>query len=93
MMEIVPPFDWTRVFIQPWTSDFETSFWIVAAGFLATAACGLVGNFLLLRRMALMGDAISHSVRSRLGAVTRNANWRVELWIDGGFVCGDRLGI
>jgi manganese/zinc/iron transport system permease protein len=62
MMELVPPFDWTRVFIQPWTSDFETSFWIVAAGFLATAACGLVGNFLLLRRMALMGDAISHSV-------------------------------
>ncbi len=62
MMELVPPFDWTRVFVQPWTSDFETSFWIVAAGFLATAACGLVGNFLLLRRMALMGDAISHSV-------------------------------
>ena len=31
-------------------------------GFLVTAACGLVGNFLLLRRMALVGDAISHSI-------------------------------
>lgn len=62
MKEFVPPFDGNRVFVEPWTLDFETAFWIVAAGFLATAACGLVGNFLLLRRMALIGDAISHSV-------------------------------
>jgi manganese/zinc/iron transport system permease protein len=60
--ELVPPFDWERIFVLPWTSDFETSFWIVLTGFLAAAACGLVGNFLLLRRMALVGDAISHSV-------------------------------
>jgi len=25
-------------------------------------ACGLIGNYLILRRMALMGDAISHSI-------------------------------
>lgn len=31
-------------------------------GFFVTAACGLVGNYLLLRRMALVGDAISHSI-------------------------------
>jgi len=31
-------------------------------GFLVAAACGLVGNYLILRRMALVGDAISHSV-------------------------------
>lgn len=31
-------------------------------GFLVGAACGLVGNYLILRRLALMGDAISHSV-------------------------------
>jgi manganese/zinc/iron transport system permease protein len=31
-------------------------------GFFVTAACGLVGNYLMLRRMALMGDAVSHSV-------------------------------
>lgn len=29
---------------------------------LAAASCGLLGNFLVLRRMSLMGDAISHAV-------------------------------
>jgi manganese/zinc/iron transport system permease protein len=31
-------------------------------GFLVTTACGWIGNYLILRRMALVGDAISHSV-------------------------------
>lgn len=31
-------------------------------GFLVATACGLIGNYLILRRMALVGDAISHSV-------------------------------
>ncbi|HAA87039.1 MAG: ABC transporter [Verrucomicrobiales bacterium] len=30
--------------------------------FLVTATCGLVGNYLVLRRISLVGDAISHSV-------------------------------
>lgn len=36
--------------------------WIVLVGVLAAAACALPGNFLVLQRMSLMGDAISHSV-------------------------------
>jgi manganese/zinc/iron transport system permease protein len=32
------------------------------AGALAALTCGLLGNFLVLRRLSLMGDAISHSV-------------------------------
>ena len=32
------------------------------AGVLASCACALLGSFLLLRRISLMGDAISHSV-------------------------------
>lgn len=32
------------------------------AGLLAAVACGLLGNFLVLRRLSLMGDAISHAV-------------------------------
>ncbi len=32
------------------------------AGVLAAVACGVLGNFLVLRRLSLMGDAISHSV-------------------------------
>ena len=32
------------------------------AAVLAAVGCGLLGNFLVLRRLSLMGDAISHSV-------------------------------
>lgn len=31
-------------------------------GTLAMVACGLLGNFLVLRRMSLLGDAVSHAV-------------------------------
>ena len=34
----------------------------LTAGTLAAVTCGLLGNFLVLRRQSLMGDAISHSV-------------------------------
>ncbi|MEM1097545.1 MAG: metal ABC transporter permease [Planctomycetota bacterium] len=34
----------------------------LAAAVLAVVTCGLLGNFLLLRRQSLMGDAISHAV-------------------------------
>jgi manganese/zinc/iron transport system permease protein len=60
--ELIPTFDWSRVFIEPWRDEGMFNFWVVLMGFLVTAGCGLVGNYLLLRRMALIGDAISHSV-------------------------------
>lgn len=62
MNELIPGFDWQRVVVAPWTTEFSTFGWIMLMGFLVTAACGLVGNYLLLRRLALMGDAVSHSV-------------------------------
>jgi len=36
--------------------------WIILTGALAAASCALVGCFLVLRRMAMVGDAISHAV-------------------------------
>lgn len=36
--------------------------WIVLAGVLSACSCALLGNYLVLRRMSLMGDAISHAV-------------------------------
>ncbi|TVP80056.1 MAG: metal ABC transporter permease, partial [Puniceicoccaceae bacterium] len=36
--------------------------WIVIVGALAAIACALLGNFLVLRKMSMMGDAISHAV-------------------------------
>lgn len=59
---MIPPFDAHAVFVQPWTDWFDTTVWIVVMGFLVTAACGLVGNYLVLRRLSLLGDAISHSL-------------------------------
>ena len=42
-----------------WTS-FDT--WIVVVGSLCAVACALPGCFLVLRKMSMMGDAISHAV-------------------------------
>ncbi len=36
--------------------------WIMLIGSLVAAACSLVGCFLVLRRLAMLGDAISHAV-------------------------------
>ncbi|HAA12986.1 MAG TPA: iron ABC transporter [Cytophagales bacterium] len=38
------------------------AFWIILTGTLVATSCGLLGNYLILRRMAMMGDAISHAV-------------------------------
>jgi len=59
---LIPPFDATHVLVDPWTVGLPVFGWIALMGFLVTALCGLVGNYLILRRMALMGDAVSHSV-------------------------------
>lgn len=36
--------------------------WIVVVGALSAMACALLGSFLVLRKMSMMGDAISHAV-------------------------------
>lgn len=36
--------------------------WIVTAGILCAVASSLLGNFLVLRRMSMLGDAITHAV-------------------------------
>ena len=40
----------------------SVDWWIIAIGALCAAACALPGSILVLRRMSLMGDAISHTV-------------------------------
>lgn len=42
-----------------WTA---VDFWIVLGGALAGLACALPGTLLVLRKMSMMGDAISHAV-------------------------------
>ncbi|CAN8140008.1 Manganese transport system membrane protein MntD [uncultured Thiomicrorhabdus sp.] len=43
-------------------ADWLLDIWILATASLVAASCAMVGVFLILRRQALMGDAISHSV-------------------------------
>jgi manganese/zinc/iron transport system permease protein len=40
----------------------EIDNWIVITGIFAAVSCALVGNFMVLRRLSMMGDAISHAV-------------------------------
>jgi manganese/zinc/iron transport system permease protein len=79
MSEIVPAFDFHRVFVEPWTLGAASYVWIAAMGFLVATACGLVGNYLILRRMALVGDAISHSVLPGLAIAFLLSNSRGSL--------------
>ena len=42
--------------------------WTLCIAALCAASCGMIGTFLVIRRMSLLGDAISHSVLPGLGA-------------------------
>jgi len=59
---MIPPFEFETTFLAPWQEDWSGSLLIVLMGFFTACACGWVGVWLLLRRMALMGDAVSHSL-------------------------------
>lgn len=69
MADLIPTFNFADVVLAPWAGPFSTeqpaspiALWQALMGFFVAGACGLVGNYLMLRRMALVGDAISHSV-------------------------------
>jgi len=38
------------------------NFWIIITGTIVAVSCALLGSFLVLRNMAMVGDAISHAV-------------------------------
>lgn len=38
------------------------AFWIILCGSLIAVSCALLGSYLVLRKMAMVGDAISHAV-------------------------------
>src|SRR6188508_1728168 len=46
-------------FTDLWNPD---GLWIIATAAATNAACALVGCYLVLRRMSMMGDALSHAV-------------------------------
>ena len=42
--------------------EISGTFWIIFTAILVASSCSLLGTFLVLRRMALLGDALSHAV-------------------------------
>ncbi len=56
---------------------------MVVTGALAGVACALVGTFLLLRQMSMMGDAISHAVLPGLaiGFLVSGTRGGVAMWV------------
>lgn len=57
------------------------TFWIILTGVLVASACGLVGCFLVLRKMAMIGDAISHSVLPGIAIAFLLSGSRSSLWM------------
>ena len=60
----IPDFDPVDTFVTPWSThaDIAWNGQIVAMGILVSLACGVVGSFIVVRKLALMGDAISHGI-------------------------------
>jgi manganese/zinc/iron transport system permease protein len=52
--------------MQNWA--WEIDGWMMVTGALCAASAALLGNFIVLRRMSLIGDAISHAVLPGLAA-------------------------
>ncbi|MEQ9412080.1 MAG: metal ABC transporter permease [Fuerstiella sp.] len=50
-------------------TDVQNAFWTIIVGAVCATCCSLVGCFLLLRRMSLLGDALSHSVLAGIAGI------------------------
>lgn len=89
MSDLIPTFDFQRIVLDPWTVDLASRGSVVLMGFLVATACGLVGNYLILRRLALVGDAISHSVLPGLviGFLLANSRGSAPMFV-GALVAG-----
>ena len=56
--------------------------WIVITAVIAAMSCALPGNYLLLRRQSMMGDAISHTVLPGIVIAFLFAHWlKTSGWI------------
>ncbi len=77
MIALVPTFAWFQMlFDHPGYVG-----WMVVMGFLVAASCALVGNYLVLRRISLVGDAISHSVLPGIAVAFLITSSRDSIWM------------
>ncbi|GAA4447496.1 metal ABC transporter permease [Novipirellula rosea] len=59
--------------------EWQLDGWIVAAGMLCAIASALLGNFLVLRRLSMLGDAVSHAILPGLAVAFFISNSRSSL--------------
>lgn len=60
---------WIARWLDQSTQSVENAAGTILVGAICAATCALVGCFLLLRRMSLLGDALSHSVLAGVAGV------------------------
>ena len=59
----IPPFDFYEHVLARWSAgEVHDTAVTIAMGLLVAVACGWIGCYLILQGMALVGDAISHTV-------------------------------
>lgn len=69
--------------------NWETYGWIAAMGIAVSVTCALLGCFLVLRRIALIGDAVSHAVLPGLALAFLFSHSRAALpMLVGAIACG-----
>lgn len=62
-MSFIPPFDIHEHVFERWNAlNVHDTATTILMGILVAAACGWIGCYLILQGMALVGDAISHTV-------------------------------
>lgn len=66
--------------------DWDNDGWIVLAGVLSAVSAALLGNFLVLRRMSMLGDAISHAVLPGIAVAFLLTGSRHSAWMFAGAV-------
>ncbi len=59
--------------------NWQLDGWIVLAGMLCAVASALLGNFLVLRRLSMLGDAVSHAILPGLAVAFFVSNSRSSL--------------
>jgi len=62
--------------VLDWLSQYDLALWTIGTGVLANSVCAMLGCYLVLRRMSLLGDAISHAV---LPGIVIGALWGGQL--------------
>ncbi|MEM9587632.1 MAG: metal ABC transporter permease, partial [Planctomycetota bacterium] len=55
--------------------------WIIIVGCLCAASAALLGNFLVLRRMSMLGDAVTHAVLPGIAVAYFWSGERTGIWM------------